>query len=119
MSGHHKFSQLTEQFSEDRKVEIARKKSQIKATMNLTSEEKKKQCLTEGDKKIDTLDEMTELDDAFLGNKKAVKAIPKTTVSIPLDKDVLEWFENQETSYPVLINSVLRSYINTQQNKID
>ena len=45
--------------------------------------------------------------------------MPKTAVSIPLDDDIIEWFKKQGKSYPTLINSVLRSYINTQQNKID
>ena len=36
MSGHHKFSQLTEHFSEQRQVEIAEKTAQLKVEMALS-----------------------------------------------------------------------------------
>ncbi|PSB02622.1 XRE family transcriptional regulator [Merismopedia glauca] len=36
MSGHHKFSQLIEQISEERQVEIAQKTAQLKAEMALS-----------------------------------------------------------------------------------
>ncbi|MEA5509451.1 BrnA antitoxin family protein [Crocosphaera sp. UHCC 0190] len=68
------------------------------------------------DSAIDTSD-IPELDDTFWENAKVVKPMAKTAVSIPLDNDVLEWFKKQGKSYPTLINSVLRSYINTQQNQ--
>ena len=33
-----------------------------------------------------------------------------------LDSDVLEWFKNQGKGYQSMINTVLRSYINHQEN---
>nr|WP_024750334.1 BrnA antitoxin family protein [Crocosphaera subtropica] len=86
--------------------------------MDSTLEEREKQLLAMSDKAIDTSD-IPELDDTFWENAKVVKPMPKTAVSIPLDDDIIEWFKKQGKSYPTLINSVLRSYINTQQNKID
>jgi uncharacterized protein (DUF4415 family) len=68
------------------------------------------------DSDIDTSD-IPELDDNFWNNAKMVKPITKTAISIPLDSDVLEWFESQGKGYQTLINTVLRSYVNAQQNK--
>lgn len=68
------------------------------------------------DSAIDTSD-IPELDDNFWKNAKMIKPITKTAVSIRLDSDVLEWFKNQGKGYQTLINSVLRSYINHQENK--
>ncbi|MGB5772388.1 MAG: BrnA antitoxin family protein, partial [Crocosphaera sp.] len=116
MSGHYKFSQLTEKFSEQRQAEISQKTAQLKTTMDSTLEEKEKQLLAMSDNAIDTSD-IPELDDTFWENAKVVKPTPKNAVSIPLDEDIIEWFKKQGKSYPTLINSVLRSYINTQQNQ--
>jgi uncharacterized protein (DUF4415 family) len=46
-----------------------------------------------------------------------VKPIPKTAISIRLDNDVLDWFKTQGKGYQTLINAVLRSYVNHQQNQ--
>jgi uncharacterized protein (DUF4415 family) len=45
-----------------------------------------------------------------------VKPITKKAISIRLDSDVLEWFKNQGKGYQSMINTVLRSYINHQEN---
>ncbi|MGB5772397.1 MAG: hypothetical protein WBM32_21400 [Crocosphaera sp.] len=42
MSGHYKFSQLIEKFSEQRQVKICQKTDQLKATMDSTLEERGK-----------------------------------------------------------------------------
>jgi uncharacterized protein (DUF4415 family) len=68
------------------------------------------------DSDIDTSD-IPELDDNFWKNAKVVKPIPKTAISIGLDSDVLEWFKSQGKGYQTLINAVLRSYVNAQQNE--
>ncbi|MEA5534732.1 BrnA antitoxin family protein [Crocosphaera sp. XPORK-15E] len=86
MSGHHKFSQLTEQFSEERQAEIAQKTAQLQAEMELSE---------------------------FLQLEEREKKI----LAISLDEDILEWFKNQGQGYQILINNVLRSYVNAQQKK--
>jgi uncharacterized protein (DUF4415 family) len=45
-----------------------------------------------------------------------VKPITKKAISIRLDSDVLEWFKHQGKGYQSMINTVLRSYINHQEN---
>jgi uncharacterized protein (DUF4415 family) len=64
---------------------------------------------------IDTSD-IPELDDHFWATAKMVKPITKQAISIRLDSDVLEWFKKQGKGYQSMINTVLRSYINHQEN---
>ncbi len=66
------------------------------------------------DSAIDTSD-IPELDEKFWENAKKVKPISTTAISIRLDNDILEWFEGQGKGYQTLINTVLRSYVQTQQ----
>ncbi len=68
------------------------------------------------DSAIDTSD-IPELDDNFWQTAKMVTPIAKKAVSIRLDSDVLEWFKGQGKGYQSMINNVLRSYVNHQQNK--
>ena len=67
------------------------------------------------DSAIDTSD-IPELDDNFWQTAKMVKPITKKAISIRLDSDVLEWFKHQGKGYQSMINTVLRSYINHQEN---
>ncbi len=70
------------------------------------------------DSAIDTSD-IPELDDGFWENAKMVKPNTKKAISIRLDTDVLDWFKSQGKGYQSLINNVLRSYVNHQQNKAE
>ncbi|MEA5593292.1 BrnA antitoxin family protein [Rivularia sp. UHCC 0363] len=67
---------------------------------------------------IDTSD-IPELDDNFWENAKMVKPITKQAISIRIDDDVLDWFKNQGKGYQSLMNTVLRSYVNHQQKKME
>jgi len=51
------------------------------------------------------------LDESFL--KKPLVHLPKTksTVTIRLDRDVLEWFKSQGKGYQTRINALLRAYM--------
>jgi len=69
------------------------------------------------DSAIDTSD-IPELDGHFWENAKMVKPITKKAISIRLDSDILDWFKSQGKGYQSIINNVLRSYVNHQQNKI-
>ena len=60
---------------------------------------------------------LPELGERFWQNAQVVKPIPKTAISIRLDNDVLDWFKTQGKGYQTLINAVLRSYVNHQQNQ--
>ncbi len=68
------------------------------------------------DSTIDTSD-IPELDERFWANAKMAKPNTKKAISIRLDSDVLHWFKSQGKGYQSLINNVLRSYVNHQQNK--
>lgn len=68
------------------------------------------------DESIDTSD-IPELDDHFWETAKMVKPITKKAISIRLDSDILDWFKGQGKGYQSLINNILRSYVNHQQNK--
>lgn len=67
------------------------------------------------DDAIDTSD-ITELDESFWKKAKIVIPTTKKTISLEIDSDVLDWFTSQGKDYQSLINSVLRSYIEHQQN---
>jgi uncharacterized protein (DUF4415 family) len=70
------------------------------------------------DSTIDTSD-IPELSDDFWENAKMVKPITKKAISIRVDDDVLDWFKRQGKSYQSLMNTVLRSYVNHQQKKME
>ena len=59
---------------------------------------------------IDTSD-IPELDHSFWLNAKMVKPQTKELISLPVDRDVLDWFQSQGQDYQTLMNSVLRSYV--------
>jgi hypothetical protein len=68
------------------------------------------------DSAIDTSD-IPELDDNFWQTAKIVTPVTKKAISIRLDSDILEWFKSQGKGYQSIINNVLRTYVNHQQNK--
>jgi len=68
------------------------------------------------DSAIDTSD-IPELDDDFWQTVKIIVPIPKKSISIRLDSDILDWFKGQGKGYQSMINNVLRTYVNHQQNK--
>ena len=67
------------------------------------------------DSAIDTSD-IPELDDDFWQTAKMIVPIPKKSISIRLDGDVLDWFKGQGKGYQSMINNVLRTYVNHKQN---
>jgi uncharacterized protein (DUF4415 family) len=66
------------------------------------------------DEEID-YSEIPELGDDFF--RKAVLRMPepKSTVTIRLDRDVLDWFKKQGKGYQTRINALLRTYMDAQQ----
>ncbi|MEC4802973.1 MAG: BrnA antitoxin family protein [Jaaginema sp. PMC 1079.18] len=78
--------------------------------MNI-SPERLKQLQNLPDSEIDT-SEIPELDDTFWHNARKVDAIAQETISLPLDRDVLNWLQQQTPQYETLINQVLRNYMN-------
>ncbi len=58
--------------------------------------------------------DIPEQDDAFF--KNAILQIPesKATVTMRMDKDVLEWFKAQGKGYQTRINALLRAYMDSK-----
>ena len=65
------------------------------------------------DEEIDYTD-IPPLDEAFF--QRAKLSVPKGR-SILLDQDVFTWFEGQGNDYPIVINTVLRKYIEQKTKK--
>lgn len=61
--------------------------------------------------------EIPELDDEFFKNAIIVMPHNKVTVTIRLDKDILDWFKASGPKYQTRINALLRSYINNKTKK--
>lgn len=61
--------------------------------------------------------EIPELDREFF--QKAVLRMPepKTTVTIRLDRDVLNWFKREGRGYQTRINALLRAYMEAQKQR--
>ena len=53
----------------------------------------------------------------FFKNAKLCLPKPKSTVTMRLDPDILEWFKEHGKGYQTRINAVLRMYIETQRNQ--
>ena len=62
------------------------------------------------DEEIDYSD-IPELDQAFFEKAVIVLPQPKASVSIRLDREVLDWFKSQGKGYQTRINALLRAYM--------
>ncbi len=58
------------------------------------------------------LEDIPELGNEFFKNAQ-IKLPEKQSVTIRLDRDVLEWFKQQGKGYQTRINKLLRSYMET------
>jgi len=65
---------------------------------------------------IDTSD-IPELDARFWKRAKVELPRAKQAISIRLDADVLAWFKAQGRGYQSIINSVLKSFVDTRKGK--
>ena len=69
------------------------------------------------DKEID-LSDSPELDDSFFENATLLMPEPKKSVSLRIDKDVLDWYKHQGPGYQTRINAVLRMYMRAKNKPI-
>jgi uncharacterized protein (DUF4415 family) len=67
------------------------------------------------DEEIDTSD-IPPLDNDFFANAELRLPQAKQTITIRLDKDVLEWYKTQGKGYQTRINAILRSYMETHSS---
>ncbi len=65
---------------------------------------------TMSDEEID-LSENPELGESFFSNAALRMPEPKKSVSIRIDKDVIEWYKRQGPGYQTRMNTVLRMYM--------
>ena len=70
------------------------------------------------DEDIDTKD-IPELDDAYWKEAKLVIPNLKGISFLPVETDILEWFEAQGENSTARINAVLRDYVSAHQNARD
>jgi uncharacterized protein (DUF4415 family) len=61
-------------------------------------------------------DAAPEADAAWLRGAKIVIPEPKKAVSIRLDRDITEWFQQQGKGYQTRINAVLRAYVDAHRH---
>jgi uncharacterized protein (DUF4415 family) len=61
------------------------------------------------DEDIDTSD-IPELDEAFFKNAVIRMPRPKASVTLRLDREVLDWFKSQGKGYQTRINAILKAY---------
>ena len=59
--------------------------------------------------------EIPEQDSAFFRNAVLRMPEPKSTVTMRVDKDVLEWFKAQGKGYQTRINVLLRTYMDSKK----
>jgi uncharacterized protein (DUF4415 family) len=64
------------------------------------------------------LSDSPELDDSFFENATLLMPEPKKSVSLRIDKDVLDWYKHQGPGYQTRINAVLRMYMRAQNKPI-
>jgi len=55
--------------------------------------------------------EIPALDPDFFKSAKLHMPVKKSSITVRLDSDVLEWFRNQGKGYQTRINAVLRTYM--------
>jgi uncharacterized protein (DUF4415 family) len=84
----------------------------------------KKKYISSDLKKIDKMtdqdidySDIAELDDSFFKKEKVVLPHKKDSITLRVDHDVLEFFKHQGKGYQTLINAVLKTYVNTHQNR--
>lgn len=67
------------------------------------------------DEDIDYSD-IPEQGDEFFAQAKLVLPEPKKSLTVRLDKHVLDWFRKQGPGYQTRINAVLRMYVESKQS---
>ena len=67
------------------------------------------------DKEIN-LEDSPELDESFFANATIRIPEPKKSVSLRIDKDVLEWYKHQGPGYQTRMNAVLRMYMRAKND---
>ena len=65
------------------------------------------------DEEIDT-SEIPPLDEEFFRHAQLRIPQTKSTITIRLDSDILEWFKSQGKGYQTRINAILRMYMEAQ-----
>lgn len=67
------------------------------------------------DESIDYSD-IPETDEEFWKNARFVKGVPRKSMNLQVDEDILSFFKDKNLHYQVEINNILRQYISSQEN---
>jgi uncharacterized protein (DUF4415 family) len=70
------------------------------------------------DEEID-YSEIPEQDEEFFRNAVIVQWIPepKSTITMRIDRDVLDWFKKQGRGYQTRVNALLRAYMEAHRQR--
>ena len=60
------------------------------------------------------LSDIPELGEEFFRNAALVMPERKSSVTLRLDREVLEWFKSRGKGYQTRINAILKAYVRTQ-----
>lgn len=66
------------------------------------------------DKEIDYTDS-PELDDSFFKRAVVAMPVPKKSITIRVEPEVLEWFQSKGPRYQTRINAVLKAYVQARK----
>lgn len=66
------------------------------------------------DKEIDYTDS-PELDDSFFKRAVVAMPVPKESITIRVEPEVLEWFRSKGPRYQTRINAVLKAYVQARK----
>jgi uncharacterized protein (DUF4415 family) len=94
----------SESFHYERRIAVKKISSKTRSKTNWTRVD------SLSDRDIDYSD-IPELDKDFFKSATLVLPEPKTTVTIRLDQQVLEWFKAKGPGYQTRINALLRAYM--------
>jgi len=62
------------------------------------------------------LEDSPELDESFFANATVRIPEPKKSVSLRIDKDVLDWYKHQGPGYQTRMNAVLKMYMRAKND---
>ena len=68
------------------------------------------------DEDID-LSDIPEMDEEFFKNATIRMPVKKSSVTLRVDKEVLEWFKSQGKGYQSRMNAVLKAYVKAQREQ--
>jgi uncharacterized protein (DUF4415 family) len=57
------------------------------------------------------------MDEEFFKNATLVMPEPKTSVTLRIDREIIEWFKSEGKGYQTRMNAVLKAYVKAQKER--